>query len=332
MDQIPSRRILVIGVGSIGERHVRCFQRTARATVSIVETNGELRREIQARYGIEEAFEDTESALRNPFDAAVICTPANSHIPLAIQCARRGLHLLIEKPLSTTQSGMEELAGIVREKKLTAAVAYVMRAHPALAAMRREIHSGRFGQPVELVAITGQHFPTYRPAFRDIYYADRARGGGAIQDALTHVLNAGEWLVGPVTRLAADAAHQVLEGVSVEDTVHVLTRHGNVLGSYSLNQHQAPNEFTLTVVCQKGTIRFENHLHRHRWIVTPGSEWQDVSIEPLERDSLFVAQAERFLAAIEGEPPLCSLAEGEQTLRVNLAVLKAAESSTWVVP
>ena len=51
-----------------------------------------------------------------------------------------------------------------------------------------------------------------------------------------------------VERVVADAAHQVLEGVTVEDTVHLLARHGSVMASYSLNQHQAPNEITITVV------------------------------------------------------------------------------------
>src|SRR5688572_14526750 len=105
----PSKQILVIGVGSIGERHVRCFQRTCRASVSIVETNPELRHSVQSRYGIEAAFDSLDAALANSFDAAVICTPANLHVPQAIQCARRGIHLLIEKPLSIDGSRTHEL-------------------------------------------------------------------------------------------------------------------------------------------------------------------------------------------------------------------------------
>ncbi len=325
-----SKRILVIGVGSIGERHVRCFQRTGCASVSIVETNPVLRAEVAARYGIAEAFDGLEAAWAGNYDAAVLCTPAHLHVPLAIQCARRGLHLLIEKPLAVGLERIDELTAVSRDNQLIVSVAYVYRCHPLLAAMREAISTHRFGRPVQVVSTSGQHFPTYRPAYRDIYYANRALGGGAIQDALTHVLNAAEWLVGPVTELTADAAHLVLEGVSVEDTVHVLARHAEVMGCYSLNQHQAPNEFTLTVVCERGTLRFENHRHRYRWSTDPGGEWHDEPSEPLERDALFVIQAERFLAALDGGPVPCSLADGEQTLRVNMAVLAAAESHAWV--
>ena len=325
-----SKRVLVIGVGSIGERHVRCFQDTGQAAVSIVETNAQLRADIAGRYRVDAAFESLAAALDASFDAAVICTPADVHVPMAIECARRGMHLLIEKPLSIDRARVDELAAVVRENRLVVGIAYVLRCHPALTAMRAAIQSGRFGSPVQIVATSGQHFPTYRPAYREIYYASHATGGGAVQDALTHVINASEWLVGPITSLAADSAHQVLPGVSVEDTVHVVARHGTVLGCYSLNQHQAPNEFTLTVICERGTARFEYHQHRYRWMTEAGGEWQDESVRPLERDTLFICQAARFLEATNGDAPLCSLGEGEQTLRVNLAILAACRSKTWV--
>ena len=75
----------------------------------------------------------------------------------------------------------------------------------------------------------------------------------------------------------------MLEGVAVEDTVHGLARHGDVLASYSLNQHQAPNEMTLTVVCERGVVRCEFHENRWRWATTPGEPWRDEPIAPLER-------------------------------------------------
>jgi predicted dehydrogenase len=322
--------VLILGVGSIGERHLRCFRATGRAEVSFVEINETLRQSVAQRYGIRRTFGDLDAALAEPPDAAVIAVPAPLHVPLALRLAEAGVHLLIEKPLNTTLDDIARLRQIVRERRLTAGVAYVYRCHPLLAAMREALRAGRFGAPVELIAVCGQHFPTYRPAYRSIYYTDRATGGGAIQDALTHVLNAGEWLVGPITRLVADAAHQVLEGVAVEDTVHLLARHGSVLGSYSLNQHQAPNETTLTVVCERGTLRFEAHAHRWRWMTRPEEPWHDEAIPPLERDTLFVAQAGAFLDAVEGASSLpCSLEEGLQTLRVNLAALASAEQGAW---
>jgi len=323
-------RVLVIGVGSIGERHLRCFQATQRAEVSLVEINPDLRREVAARYEVSAAFADLASALASPPDVAVVATPAPLHVPLATELAEAGVHVLIEKPLATSTEGVARLQRAADERAVTVGVGYVYRSHPLIRSVREAIASGRFGRPVELVAVSGQHFPTYRPAYRTIYYKDRATGGGAVQDALTHVINAGEWIVGPVTRVVADAEHLVLEGVTVEDTVHVLARHGGVLASYSLNQHQAPNEMTLTVICERGAVRCEFHGHRWRWATTPGEPWRDEPIPPLERDAIFIAQADAFLDAVEGRGPFpCSIAEGLQTLRVNLAALASLGGPGW---
>lgn len=327
---MPHQRVLIIGVGSIGERHLRCFQQTGRVDVSFVEISPTLRQSVAERYGVTAAWGSLDDALADPPDIAVIATPAPYHVAMAQQLVDRGVHVLIEKPLSTSEEGLDALASTIAAKDVTVGVAYVMRHHPLLQQMRTTIHSGRFGKPVEIVVVSGQHFPLYRPAYRTIYYKDHATGGGAIQDALTHLMNAGEWLVGPVTRLVADAEHKVLDGVTVEDTVHVLTRHADVMGSFSLNQHQAPNETTITVICERGTVRLEWHAHRWRWMTEASGEWHDETIAPLERDTLFIAQANSFLNAVEQrQSAACSLTEGRQTLRVNLAALESIATGIW---
>jgi predicted dehydrogenase len=324
------KNILIVGVGSIGLRHLRCFQNTGRARLSFCEIDPQLRSKVAGEYHIDRHFPDLEAALAERYDAAVICTPAHLHIPMATRLAEAGIHLLLEKPLSTSLEGVDALRKILRDKKILSAVAYVHRANPVLQEMRAALVSGRFGRPVEVVAVCGQHFPTYRPAYREIYYRNRATGGGAIQDALTHILNAAEWLVGPIDRLTADAAHQVLDGVTVEDTVHILTRHGGVMGTYSLNQYQAPNETTVTVICDQGTIRFEHHLCRWRWILRPEEPWHDEPHETLPRDGLFINQANAFLDVLDGRAePLCTFDEAVQTLRVNLAALTSVDQGGW---
>ncbi|MFW6060562.1 MAG: Gfo/Idh/MocA family protein [Phycisphaeraceae bacterium] len=320
-----SHRVLIIGVGSIGERHLRCFQQTGRCAPALCETNAGLREQIAQRYSVKDAYDGLDSMPLDRFDAAVICTPAPLHIPMARRLVEAGLHVLIEKPLSIGLDGIDELKQLLHEKQRVGAVAYVHRANPLLAQMKQALDEGRFGEPMQVVSVSGQHFPTFRPAYREIYYNNHATGGGAIQDALTHALNAGEWLVGPIERLAADAAHQVLDGVDVEDTVHVLARHGRVLGNFSLNQFQAPAEFFLQVNATQGSCRYEPTANRWRWMHHGDAQWQEQCRPDLERDTGFIAQANAFLNCLEGRcaRPLCTIEEGEQTLRVNLAALRS---------
>ncbi len=326
-------RVLVIGAGSIGERHARCFLATQRTEVAICELDAEKCQAVSSRYPLVGAYNDLETALEHhAFDAAVVAVPAHLHIEVATRLARSGIHLLIEKPLSTSLQGLRELEALVRERGLTVAVAYILRSIELIESLREAVLSGRFGQPIEVVSVSGQNFPTYRPAYREIYYTRHEHGGGAIQDALTHHVNAVEWLVGPITRVTADAAHKVLDGVEVEDVVHAIARHqSGVMSSFALNQFQAPNESTITVNCEHGTVRLESHRQRWLSITEPGGEWNVEATASAERDDGFIRQANVFLDALEGKGDVrCTLAEGLQTLRVNLAMLESRQTAQWV--
>ena len=327
--------VLIVGTGSIGERHVRCFLKTHRATVSIAETATPVRERVAASYPIDAAFPYLDAAFDSgrAFDIALIATPAPLHVPMARRAIEAGCHLLIEKPLSTGFDGIAALEQEVAAAGRTAAVAYVYRAHPALRELKTALDGGSFGEPRQVYAIAGQSFATSRPAYRDIYYADRMAGGGALQDALTHPLNAVQWLIGPADRLLADASHQVLDGVDVEDTVHVISRHGGVLANFCLNQYQAPNESSITVVCTNGTLRFEMAPPRFRSMVEPFGTWTDWDAPVAERDDMYVAQAETFLDAVEGTATVpCTIGEAADTLATVLAATDGVAAETWLEP
>ncbi len=325
-----THRILIIGVGSIGERHTRCFLASGRASVGICELNESLRDTIAQRYGIDDAFKTLDDALVSPWDAALIATPAHTHIPIALELARHNIPLLIEKPLSISDEGIEELLNEVKDRELLTAVSYNYRAHPALASMKASLDSGQFGRPLQLYANLGQNFATYRPAYASVYFADHAQGGGGIQDCLTHIINLSEWLIGPVTRIAGDALHQQLPDVEVEDTVHAFARHGSVMASYTMNMYQQPNETIVTVVCEKGTLRFEVNGSCWKWMDEVEGEWHTEEHPLKERDTWYILNANAFLDALEGlSEPLCSLEDGFQTLKVNQALLNSLETEKW---
>jgi predicted dehydrogenase len=327
--------VLVIGTGSIGERHLRCLLATGRAAVAFVEPRAEVRERVARDYGVA-GYESLDAALARQFDAAVVCSPAPWHVPQARQLVEAGLHVLIEKPLSTSEAGLAELVDLVASRRVVCGVAYVMRVYPELREMQGRLRAGEWGRPLQLTVAGGQHFPTYRPAYRETYYTRHESGGGAIQDALTHLINLGEWLAGPISRLVCDAEHLALPGVTVEDTAHVLARQRphdgepEVLASYALNQHQAPNETVVQVACERGTVRCELHARRLKWMTAPLADWHEREFSPRDRDTPFESQAAMFLDAIEGKATVaCTLDEGWQTLRVNLAALASAGDGTW---
>lgn len=324
-------QVLIIGCGSIGERHLRCFQKTGRAQVVACDTNPALLRTLAEGYGVA-TTPDWERALdTKAVDAAVVCTPAHLHVPLATALLRRGLHVLIEKPLSQGLAGVDELIHARNRAQRQVAVAYVLHCHPLLAAARDFLQHGDLGPVLQAVATSGQYFPGGRPPhtthYSKTYYRDRKTGGGAIQDALTHVANWMESVVGPTDSLLCDCAHLAVPEVTVEDTVHIAARHGQTLVNYTLNQFQAPNESALQFNTARGSVRIE--VHGNRWGVhrLGESHWEWHEVPATERDAMFITQANRFLDLMEGQPArLCTLEAAVQTLRFNLAALASADA------
>lgn len=324
--------VLVIGCGSIGERHVRTFLGTGRIGVIACDNRPAIRDQMTARYGVE-AVADWAEALSNPsVTSVVIATPATSHVEIAIRCLDAGRHVLIEKPLSLELAGIDRLVAARDRAARYAAVAYVLHFVPALQAARQFLATGSFG-PIRHIAVnTGQHFPFFRPAYREVYYRDRAQGGGAIQDALTHMANAVEWVAGPTTRVFCDADHQVLDGVTVEDTVNATARNGSALVSYALNQFQAANDTRWDFHAETGSVRVELNAQRWGTLARGATEWTWHAAPISERDQIYAAQATAFLDGIEGRPnPLCTLEEGIQTLRFNLAALQSWQEKRLVL-
>jgi predicted dehydrogenase len=323
---MPLPSILIIGCGSIGERHLRCFLKTGRSRVTACDTNPALLKQMADTYAVP-VTSDWRLALAAGFDAAVICTPAPFHVEIATAAMQAGAHVLIEKPLSQSLAGVDELIATRDRLERHASVAYVLHIYPILIAAREFLRRGDFGAVRQACVVTGQSFPFFRPAYAQTYYRDRKLGGGAIQDALTHSVNWVESVLGSSESVLCDCEHLVLPGVEVEDTVHASIRHGRALSNFAMNQFQSPNESTYQFNAAGGSVKVE--VHNHRWGTfasgAPGWTWHEVA--PLDRDGPFTLQANAFIDQIEGQPSrLCTLEAGAATLRFNLSALASAES------
>lgn len=327
---MPKYSVLVIGCGSIGERHLRCFLQTGRVRATACDASSALLQKMADTYQVP-VVADWQTALAAKFDAVVICTPAHLHVPMAISALAAGSHVLVEKPLSQSLEGVDGLFRARDRAGRQVAVAYVLHVYALLAAAREFLRRGELGPVRSATVVSGQSFPFFRPAYAQTYYRDRRTGGGAIQDALTHSVNWVESVLGPVDNVLCDCAHLVLPDVEVEDTVHVSARHGDTLVSYALNQFQHPNETTLQFNAARGSVKIE--LHQQRWgtFAAGASGWTWHAVPAGERDTPFIAQANAFLDQLEGRPSrLCSLEAAAQTLRFNLAALASAESGARV--
>jgi predicted dehydrogenase len=314
--------VLIVGCGSIGERHLRCFQSTGRAMVAACDVDPALLQTISASYGVP-VFNDWKRAIADPaYDVALIATPAHLHVPMAMEALRNGKHVLLEKPLAQSLAGVSELLELRDRSGLKVGVAYVYRVLPYMMEAGKFVANGGLGPVRQVSVVTGQPFHLHRPAYARTYYRDRQTGGGAVQDALTHFVNWVEGVIGPADTVLCDAAHLMLPEVEVEDTVHVSARHGAVMANYTLNQYQAPNETTIQFQCSGGSVRID--IHDERWgTFAYGDQawtWRRLPTPEPVADTPYIDQAIRFLDYLDGDGPCdCSLEEAVHTLKFGLA-------------
>ena len=326
--------LLVIGCGSIGERHIRCFKATNRTEVAATDFNAALLSAIGEKYGVK-LHTDWENALLDPsFDVVLIATPAHLHVAMAMKALAAGKNVLIEKPLSISLDNVKEAALLRDRKGLKVAVAYVYHTLPYLRGAKDCLEGGTLGVVRQAWVTSGQPFHLLRPAYANTYYKDHKTGGGAIQDALTHFANWIESVLGPSDSVICDGSRQMLEGVNVEDTVHATARHGDVLVSYALNQFQAPNESTIQFNASRGSLKIE--FHNARWgIMRFGDSdwtWNDAKMSESANDSPYILQANEFLNYVENQDAqICTPEAAASTLRFNLAALAAIKSEARVV-
>jgi predicted dehydrogenase len=319
------RRVLIVGSGGIGRRHLRGYALTGRAALAMVEPDAGRRAEAAEMFGITEAYARIEDADLTSFDLAVICAPANFHVALIRACAGAGLPFLVEKPLSVTMEGVEEALALVRRKNLLARVGYVRRVAEEVIALRQQILSGKIGALKLAYLNSSQEFPKYRPDFQRTYYARPEMGGGAILDAASHLFDLLIWLMGKPAEVTCMFDRLVLAGIDTEDTCLVTVRFASgALATVTVNQFQKPNVARFEFIGTKGNLELEHSILR--FADDDSGSFKECrnymeGLVPTEaHQARFRLQADAMLDALDGKPCwLATLEDARENLRVALA-------------
>ena len=119
-------KILVVGYGSIGKRHVKNLSSLNQTQVSVCSKNKETWK--LEKKGIK-TFTTIEQALKEKHDVAIICNETSLHIKTAIKLADNGYHIFLEKPISNSLKNIPALIKIIKRKKLITMVGCNMRFH-----------------------------------------------------------------------------------------------------------------------------------------------------------------------------------------------------------
>ena len=193
-------RVAVAGIGSFTQR-VLLPGLLATPGVQVVGVFGPTRVRVldtASRLGVAGAFDDYLAMLdaTRP-DAVVVATPNDLHAPMVFEAVRRGLHVLCEKPLGVNLGEAEEMDRAAREAGVRTAVNFTYRSTTPFRHAWALIQGGAVGR-VRHVAVTFHQGVRADPSTPIGFRMLRERGGGALLDVGSHVVDALRWLVGEV--------------------------------------------------------------------------------------------------------------------------------------
>jgi predicted dehydrogenase len=316
---VRDRRVLIAGLGSMGRRHLRNLQALGVAQIVLHRSQPN---PLESSPALPVVTDLGEALAARP-DLVIVATPTYVAIPAALA----GCHLLIEKPLSHSWDGVDELLRAVARRNLVAMVGFDLRFDRGLRFVKTLIDSGTIGRPVAIHAQVGQYLPDWHPEedYRHGVSARRDTGGGVILD-LMHELDYVRWLMGPVTGVASMAGHVSSLEIETEDVAGMLLRfESGAIGSVGLDYVQRPLSRTCRVIGEQGTILWDGVTARVRWYEAAARSWREYDYSAPTRNDRFVAEIDHLMRCLDGDahPPVDVVAASE-VLRLALAAKRAA--------
>ncbi|MEX2400656.1 MAG: Gfo/Idh/MocA family oxidoreductase [Rhodothermales bacterium] len=324
-----SARILIAGFGSVGRSHFRnlrslgvqefVFFRSHRGALEDIETAGW------------PSTTDLDEALAMKPTVAVVSNPTALHVAVALKVAKSGCDLFVEKPLSHTREGSQELLDVVDDRELVAMVGYQFRFHPLLRSLKEQVDAGRLGAVVSARAEWGEYLPAWHPweDYRESYSARKDLGGGVIL-TLSHTLDYLYWMFGPVADIQASVRKIDALKTEVDDDVAaiMLNFETGVLASVHLDYVQRPPKHRLSVLGEDGCAKLDFHAGKLDWVEPDGATDQEVVPAAFERNTLFNDEMRHFLAAVaQRTAPLIPLREGYAVMDIALLAMESAQEN-----
>ncbi len=341
-------KILIVGLGGIGQRHLRNLRALLGADVEIfayrvrklspvitptlqIAADRDVEREYQLRI-----FGDLESALSEKPDIAFICNPSSLHVPVALACVRAGCDLFVEKPLSDGLAGLPELQAAVEEHARIVMVGYQLRFHPCFLRMQEIIGKGLLGNLLGVRAAVGEYLPGWHryEDYRQMYAARADLGGGVILSQI-HEFDYLYALFGKAKRLFSIGGHWSNLEIDVEDVASTLMQcelAGRPLPIHLQQDYlQRPPQRQCEAIGDVGKAILDFPTLSVTLYGVEGTVVDRFTCEQLDRNQLFISEMQHFLGCVKTRSkPVVDLCEGVWSLKLALAAKESISTGRVV--
>jgi predicted dehydrogenase len=318
-------RVLLVGLGSIGRRHLvnlRVLLPDAKIMVLRSRESSEIVDGCLIVSSLQKAIDFQPQV-------AFICNPSSCHIEVASVLAEADIHLFIEKPLSNNLERLDSFEAQVKANNTTVMVGYNLRFNPSLNALRELLISQKYGRALYVVAEVGQYLPDWRldSDYRLNVSAKADLGGGALLE-LSHELDYLCWLFGDPIKASGQLMKVSDLDIDVEDLVMAQVDFGDadnpVKSSIHLDFLQRKPYRSCRVVCESATLVW--NAIEDRLEIYQADEVTVAYQGDKERNSTYEKEIVSFLNAIKLKiaPPV-SLSDGVRVMKLVDAIRKSSE-------
>ena len=320
-------RVGVIGAGSMGINHARVLAELGSLS-AIHDKEAERARGATDRFRVNTL--DTVAGLLEAVDAAVIAVPTVLHNDILADAVSRGVHVLVEKPISLEPTRTAEILRKAEAAGVIVATGHVERFNPAVAFARVALQKQQLGKLISLSARRVSSFPS------------RVRDVGVIMDLAIHDIDVITYLAGARVRRVYATGGQS-NGGNFEDHANIILEFENgLIGTCEVNWLTPMKVRKLALTCDKKyveidymsqSLRISSHVYTDmdpaRLYDMP-SQLSEQQVNPERKEPLRL-ELEDFIAAIEGKrKPLVTGWDGVRAVEIAQAALSSMKTGRAV--
>jgi predicted dehydrogenase len=324
-------KLLIIGLGSIGKRHVRVLKGLCNPEFLYYPSTPIPRADQFILENEITVYPDLQACLNQDPSAAIISNPTSEHISVAAELIKYQIPFLIEKPVSNNTERLASLTAQIEESNLPVLVGFQLRHHTLFQTLLNKVQSGIIGQPLSLVGYVGQYLPEWRPGvdYRKTSSASQTTGGGVLWD-LCHEIDLAITIMGPVHSVTCALKKISDLEIDTDDSADIiLHHHDNCCSNIHLNYLDRKYSWYTRVIGSEGTILWD-YTQGLLEIFRLDQLEPEVFYDPtgFTRDKLFELQALHWLAVLEGrERPLVPFSDGCEVTRIAVAAQRASQTA-----
>ncbi|MFE7060794.1 Gfo/Idh/MocA family protein [Sutcliffiella sp. NPDC057660] len=289
--------------------------------VGIADEDKERGEKVAAQFNTKH-YIDYEALLDQPIEAVVITSENSNHHQHVIAAAKKGKHVLCEKPIAATTEAAKEMIAVCKENNVLLQTAFPVRFSTPVIKAKKIIESGELGN---IIAIKG----TNRGTNPGDWFVDRSKsGGGAVIDHTVHVVDIIRWYLGAEVKEVYAEIGNLTSDYDIDDCgILTMEFDNNVFATLDCSWSRNANyptwgDVTLEIVATNGTLTVDAFAQKVDVYSKNGAQW-DYWGDNMNDDLV----ADFITSVREGKSPSITGEDGLKALEVAIAAYQSAEKN-----